>query len=105
MRAGLLKETITLNKPVITTNTFNEQVINWVVDTTTRARVTFNNGARKDVNNEIINTYAVTFIIRLYHNVTEDMQIGWNGKKYKIDSINPETDKQQITIIGELINE
>nr|WP_320037822.1 phage head closure protein [uncultured Bacteroides sp.] len=72
---------------------------------TTRAQVTTNSGNRQNQNNEIIHTYNVTFIVRLYHDIEESDRVIYNGKKYRIISINKELYKQSINIIGELINE
>jgi len=72
---------------------------------TTRAQVTTNSGNRLNQNNEIIHTYNVTFIVRLYHDIEESDRVIYKGKKYRIISINKELYKQSTNIIGELINE
>ncbi len=64
-----------------------------------------NSGNRINQNNEIVNTYNVSFLIRLYHNVNESDRIIYDNKKYRIISINKDSAKQSKTIIGELINE
>ena len=79
--------------------------IDWKDAISTRAQVTYNSGNRQNQNNEIIHCYTVTFTIRLYHKVNEQMRIIWNGNKYRILSINRELYKQSITIVTELINE
>ncbi len=64
-----------------------------------------NSGNRINQNSEIINTYNVSFLIRLYHNVDESDRIIYDNKKYRIISIYKDLAKQSKTIIGELINE
>lgn len=105
MRAGLLKETIRIIEPVTIKDQYGANTVEWRDVTYTRAAVTNNSGNRQNQNNEIVNTYTVTFTIRMYHRVNEQMRILWNGKKYRILSISPELYKQSITIITELVNE
>lgn len=105
MRAGLLTEPITIKEPIIIKDEFGGNAIDWKDVISTRAKVTYNSGSRQNQNNEIVNTYTVTFTIRLYHRIDEPMRILWNGNKYRILSINRELYKQSITIITELINE
>ena len=97
MRAGLLNYPITIQEPVTVKDVYGANGINW--------KVTYNTGNRQNQNNEIIHCYTVTFTIRLYHKVNEQMRIIWNGNKYRILSINRELYKQSITIVTELINE
>lgn len=105
MRAGLLRDTITIQRLDIAKDSFGSITSNWIDKITTRAQVKVNSGNRVNQNNEIINTYNVSFLIRLYHNVNESDRIIYNHKKYRIISIDKELPKQSITIIGELINE
>lgn len=105
MRAGELKEVITIQQPIAVQNEYGANGIDWKDVISTRAKATFNSGSRQNENNEIVHSYTMTFTIRFYHNVSEDMRIIWNGKKYRILSINKEVYKQSVTIITELINE
>ena len=47
----------------------------------------------------------MVFTIRIYHKVDERMRIIWEGKKYRILSIEEDRTLQQLTIKTELINE
>ena len=105
MRAGLLNYPITIQEPVTVKDVYGANGIDWRDIISTRAQVTYNTGNRQNQNNEIIQCYTVTFHIRLYHKVNEQMRIIWNGNKYRILSINRELYKQSITIVTELINE
>ena len=101
MRAGLLTETILLQESVPVKNEFGE----WVDYLQTRANIKFNSGNRVNQNNEIFTSYTLTFTIRYYHKVNEQMRIIYQDKKYRILAINSDRTKQSTEIIGELINE
>lgn len=105
MIAGILRERITIKKPVEVKNGYGGTDTTYEDVTTTRSAVKFNNGNRVDQNNEIVTTTNVTFTIRLYHSITNDMIVIWNNQKYRILSVNVEKEKQRINIIGDLINE
>ncbi len=105
MRAGLLTEQITIENTTTNKDDFGSTVKVWQPVIKTRCNIKFNSGNRQIENKEIINSYSLTFTIRLYHNINEDMRIVWNGKKYRILSIFPDKHKQSIDIIGDLINE
>lgn len=105
MRAGLLTEYITIENITTNKNDFGATEKVWKPIIKTRCNIKLNSGNRQTENKEIINTYSITFIIRYYHNINEDMRIVWNGKKYRILSIFPDKHKQSIDVIGDLINE
>lgn len=105
MQAGLLRNPITIQEPVTLKDTYGANTTEWKDVISTRAQVTYNNGNRQNLNNEIVHTYTITFTIRLYHRINEQMRILWDGKKYRVLSINKELYKQSVTIITELINE
>ena len=71
----------------------------------TRAKVTYSSGNRANENNEIVFAYEVIFTVRIYHQITERMRIIWEGRKYRILSIEENKELQQLTIKTELINE
>ena len=105
MRAGLLRDKIIVQKLSVTKDSFGANSTVWIDKFSTRAQVTYNSGNRLNQNNEIINTYNVTFTIRIYNDVNEADRVICNSKKYRILFISRELYKQTITIIGELINE
>lgn len=105
MQAGLLKEVVTIQKPVVNQDGFGANDVNWSDLITTRASVGYNTGNRVNDNNEITFTYQVTFTVRVYHQINERMRIIWQGKKYRILSIELDKQKQRQTIRTELINE
>lgn len=105
MRAGDLRETITIQQPITIQNEYGANGIEWKDVISTRAKADYNSGNRQNENNEIVHNHTITFTMRYYHKVSDDMRIIWNGNKYRILSINKEIYKQSTTIITELINE
>ncbi|KAA5365073.1 phage head closure protein [Phocaeicola dorei] len=83
MRAGLLTETILLQESVLVKNEFGATSMEWVDYLQTRANIKFNSGNRVNQNNEIFTSYTLTFTIRYYHKVNEQMRIIYQGKKYR----------------------
>lgn len=105
MNAGRLTEVISIERPSIAQNDFVANSIQWQKHIQTRADVTFESGTRATENNEVIFSYNKVFTIRYYHDIDEKDRIIWNGKKWRILSLEPDKTKQLITIRTELINE
>ena len=106
MKAGLLTETIRIETPETFRNEYGADSKRWETWIgKTKAAVTYNSGNRETENNEIIYSYQVTFTVRIYHQINESMRIIWKNKKYRILSIEPNKQKQSLTIRAELINE
>ena len=106
MRAGLLNSVIAVDKPTVVADDFGANSLNWEQHiSSTRAKVTYSSGTRANENNEIIFAYEVIFTVRIYHQINERMRIIWEGRKYRILSIEENKELQQLTIKTELINE
>lgn len=105
MNAGLLTEVITILRPVVRETKYSGSETEYENYIITRAWVTHLAGRRGIMANEITNTYSVRFTIRHYHKVEYGMIILHNGVKYSIQDINPEKNKQCITILAEVIND
>ena len=105
MQAGLLKECITIEQPTISQNVYGANELEWSKFVDTRAFVNYTSGNRMTANNEVIWSHQVNFTIRVYHQVNEKMRIIWQGRKYRILAIEPDKNKQKLTIRTELINE
>jgi|WetSurMetagenome_2_1015567.scaffolds.fasta_scaffold382465_2 SPP1 family predicted phage head-tail adaptor len=106
MRAGLLRETITIQQPVIEKDEYGSGNNSWKDLIRTRAQVTYKSGDKINQNNEIINTNNIIFTIRSYHQINDTYRILYKGKKYRILFIKMESyNKQSITITAEIINE
>ena len=105
MNAGRLTEVISIERPFVEQNEYGANGIQWRAHITTRADVQFETGTRATENNEVIFSYNKVFTIRYYHDIDEKDRIIWNGKKWRILSLEPDKAKQLITIRTELINE
>ena len=105
MQAGILRETFTVQHPTVVSYGYCDNTTTWTDLLTTRASVGYNNGNRVNENNEITFAYEVSFTMRVYHQINERMRIIWQGKKYRILSIELDKHKQKQTIRTELINE
>ena len=105
MQAGLLKERITIEQPIISQNVYGANELEWSTFIDTRASVNYTSGNRMTANNEVVWSHQVNFTVRVYHDVNENMRIIWQGRKYRILAIEPDKDKQRQTIRTELINE
>ena len=105
MRAGLLREVISITAPVVTRNDYGDEVTTYQPFATTRARVVFRYGSRGDINHEVQNPYTVEFLIRTHLDINPKMLITWRGNSYRIVTINYEQQRQQQTIVGEVVNE
>lgn len=105
MRAGLLRDTITILKPVKSDTAYGKGKVQYEQMYNTRAQVTHVGGNKAVENAEVITSYTVKFTIRMYHAITSDMVIQHLDKRYRILDINPLLSQQQKVIIGEVINE
>lgn len=106
MRAGLLKEVIKVEQPKVLTDDYGAEKTSWIpFINKTRARVTYSTGNRANENNEVVFNYEVIFTMRIYHQIKEQMRIIWKNRKYRILSIEENTEQQQLLIKTELINE
>ena len=104
MRAGLLREVITVQGITETKNGFGAITQSWVDKFSIRAQV-FATGNREVQNSEIFNNYTLTFTVRVFPVITEKDRLIYDGKKYRILSIVKNITLQSRIIIGELINE
>lgn len=105
MWAGKLNEVVKFYKPTITTNEFGEQVQSYELAIETKAEVVHNSGGRTVENGEVFFDYTKTFRVRKYHNIAENYLIEWQGKRYRILSIEEDRYYNNKTIEAELKNE
>lgn len=87
MRAGLLNRIISIEQPSVGREEYGATTRNWEHLCKTRSKVTYSSGSRLNENNEIVFAYEVIFTIRIYHKVNERMRIKYNGRYYRILSI------------------
>ena len=105
MRAGILNETIAVYRLVESKSDFGDISTSYEKAFTTRARVEHKLGTRTVQNDEIFYDYSKTFIIRYYVDVIDTDRILYGSKYYRVISIEPDRQKQQKTVLTELVNE
>ena len=105
MRAGLLDTEVKILRPEITRNAFGEQEEEYKEHYTTKARVLHNSGRRAIENGEIFHQYEKTIEVWKYVDVVETDFIEFDGKQYRILSIEDDKTQQKKIITIELIND
>lgn len=105
MKSGLLEYKIDIYRTNTVRNDFGEMIQEYSLWKTTRTRVLHNGGSRDIQNSEVFYQYRKVFEIWRYVEIIETDIIHFEGKKYRILSI--EEDKRQLkkTITTELIDE
>lgn len=105
MIAGRLNEVVKIFDAVETVNEYGERSIEYVERYTTRAKVEFNTGNRGRETEEIVFSYFKTFNLRSYVPISETSLIEWQGKRYRILTIEARREYNDLLINTELINE
>ena len=105
MRAGLLKETISIYRNEFTKNEYGEETEGWRLVTTTRAGLRHDSGTRAVEDGAIVYTAIKTFQVYYYVDVDDFDRIEWNGKMYRILNIDPVIEQQCKFIRTELIQD
>ena len=105
MRCGLLKDKIDIYRPISNQNEFGEIVQEYKIWYCTRARAVSNGGSRTLLNNELFYPYRMIFELHQYVDVKETDIIHWEGKKYRILSIDLDRNQMKKVIMTELIDE
>lgn len=105
MRAGLLTELISIKRRATTTNASGQKEHKYVHLRYTRARVIYTAGNRTIENKDIVWDYQYKFEVWDYVDVNEKDLIEYEGKEYRIKSINHDKHQQKKIITTELITE
>ena len=105
MIPGRLNETIKIYTLQTTINDYGERVEEYVYGYTTRARVEYSSGNRSNENNEVVFNYFKTFNVRSYVPLSETSQIEWQGKRYRILTLEKRREWNDIIVQTELIND
>ena len=105
MFAGQFNEIIKIYKSIETINEYGEREITTQLDYTTRAKVEETSGTRQNENNEIVYDHLKTFYTRSYVPVTDTSIIEFDGRKWRVISIDRRKEHNDIKIVAELINE
>lgn len=104
-RAGLLNEPIEIYKVVTEVDEYGVKNELLELRTKTRARVQYNSGSRNIEHSEIVHDYTKTFTVRYYVEVEDYDKILWQGKYYRVLSIDSSREFQEKRINTEVIND
>lgn len=107
MISGRLNKNILIEKLVTQINEFGEETTEYVTTYKTRADVVYDNGNRTVENGEVFFSYNKTFILWYYFTkvLTELDRILYEGKYYRILSLEPVQESKILYVRTELINE
>lgn len=105
MRAGLLKDLIEIYGSVITVNNVGEQSTTYNLKSTIKARVIHGSGNRTVENDEVVYPYQKNVQVRIYQDINDYDRIKYDGKFYRILSIETNNDLQCKNILMEVVNE
>ena len=89
MKAGLLNEKISITRFDKTKNDYGEEIISYTYLGDFRAGVIHSPTSLTNLNNEISYPYSKNIVVRKYVDVREDDEVVYNGKRYFIESIEP----------------
>lgn len=106
MRAGQLRERVTIQQKVVTQNAFGEEVITWTTFATTWADVEPLTGREfiEQARREAEISYKVT--IRYRTGIVPYMRISWESKTLRIEAVMPDGIKRQIMLMcSEVVSE
>lgn len=105
MVAGRFNEPVEIFKEVEVIDEYNARNMEYSSLFKTRANVEYNSGNRGTENSEIVFNYAKRFTLRSYVPITETCQIEWQGKRYRVLSIEKRREYNDQLVMTELINE
>ncbi len=105
MIAGRLNEVVKIFQPQETVNEYGERTTEYVEEYSTRAKVEYNTGNRANENDEIVFSYFKTFNFRSYVPLAETSLIEWQGKRYRILTVERRREWNDIIVNTELVNE
>ena len=105
MRAGLLKDIIEIHEPEITINDVGEQTTTYKKKSEIRARVIHGSGSRGVSNDEVVYPYTKNVQVRIYQNIDDFDRVKYDGKFYRILSIETKKDLQCKDVLMEVVNE
>lgn len=105
MRAGLLTDTITLQRKTIHRDAYGASTTAWTNVWAGRANVQFARGSRKEVNGEIINAVERKIVLRQQAGAELGMRVAYNGQYYRIITLDHRRTDMSTILMCELINE
>ncbi len=105
MRAGLMRDIVTFERPVANETAYASSESAYEEAFRTYARVDHSGGKRAIEADRIVNPYTVRIMIRMYHDVEREMVVIYGGERYRILDINPDRANNCKVVTAEVINE
>lgn len=105
MRSGRLTNIVKILQPQRVESEYGEEKFEYVEKYITRAQVNFNPTGRTVENDEIVFDTTLSLTVRYYVPVEALDAVEWNGKRYRVISIQPKREFNEKYITVELIND
>lgn len=105
MMAGEYKDPIKLYKVEEEVNEYGERVPVEKYVMATRSKVDFSSGNRTTENSEIVYNYSKTFYVRAYVPVSDTSIIEFDGKRYRVITVDHRREYNDIRVVTEQVNE
>lgn len=105
MKAGLLNEKIEIYEIEYVRDDYGAAKGTPKLIYTTRAKVGHISGSRTVINSEIQTPYSKNFVMRIYVPITDTCWIKYEGKYYRVLSIDEDKHIQQKVVVTEIVNE
>ena len=105
MKAGQLRDRITILKREITQKPHVGEEYSWKDFITVRATIKFASGKIEETNMEYAHNQVNKVTIYYRSAIKREMRVKYNNEIYQINSINPDQSHNMMTLTIELVNE
>lgn len=102
--SGKLTERVAIMQPVKMRGEYGEDVVNYEQVAVVWANVVFNRGAEAITAGELYLGKMVTITMRNNKAINERCRLVWDGKEYRIESMNRKKLDGSVTIVAEYID-
>lgn len=102
--SGKLTERVAILVPVKERGEYGEDVVTYEKAAEVWANVVFNRGAEAITAGELYLGKMVTITMRNNKTITERCRLLWDGKEYRIESMNRKKIEGSVTIVAEYID-
>jgi SPP1 family predicted phage head-tail adaptor len=104
LTSGKLTERVTIMQPVKVRGEYGEDVVTYEKEAEVWANVVFNRGAEAITAGEMYLGKMVTITMRNNKTITERCRLMWDGKEYRIESMNRKKIEGSVTIVAEYVD-
>lgn len=103
MRAGTLTDTLVVYRPDVRRSATGEQLTEYKEVMSVRCEVVTQSGTRSLVNEAVEFPYRKTFRVRYQNKIDERDRLGWNGKTFRVLSVDANRQLMMTTVTAEEI--